>query len=69
MELEWTQEYDNAHHADWSTHTWQFYALEGEGGPEAVLSDAVEFCTALLCFAEDDESEPVGPGFPAALPN
>lgn len=47
LSLEWTQEYDNPHGADWSTHTWEFSALVGEGGPEAVLRDAVEWCEAL----------------------
>lgn len=44
--LEWTQERDNEHHADWTTFTWQFY---GESVEEA-LADAVEWCRGLLPF-------------------
>lgn len=54
LTLEWTQEGGSPHRADWTTYHWQFYALISEGGPEDVLLQAVEWCEALLPFAECD---------------
>lgn len=48
VELEWTQEHDNAHQADWITYTWQFY---GDTAEEA-LRDAVEWCEGLVPFEQ-----------------
>lgn len=42
--LEWTSEYGNDHHAEWTTYTWQFY---GDSVTEA-LYEAVAWCEGLL---------------------
>lgn len=44
--LEWGDEYDTPHHADWVTYTWRFSSETAEGA----LSDAVEWCEGLLPF-------------------
>lgn len=54
--LEWTQEYDNPHHADWVTFTWQFY---GDTVDEA-LSDAVKWCEELWPWRRCDACDGLG---------
>lgn len=46
LTLEWTQEYGNEHHADWTTHYWQFYGVT----VEEALTEAIAWCEALLPF-------------------
>lgn len=46
--LVWTSEYDNPHHADWATYTWQFY---GET-PDDALVQAVRWAEGLLPFKQ-----------------
>ena len=41
--LEWTQEYDTQHGAEWSTHTWLFYGAT----PAEVLTEASAWCQEL----------------------
>lgn len=54
--LEWTQERGNSHHADWSTHTWEFWAyVADDEGPEAAFVEAVKFCEELLPWRSDDD--------------
>lgn len=53
--LEWTQERGNNHHADWCTHTWEFYVYTPEEGPEVALAEAVAWCEALVPWRSDDD--------------
>lgn len=46
LDLEWADDRDTPHKADWATYTWQFYA---DTADEAI-SDAVAFCEGLLPF-------------------
>lgn len=55
LTLEWTQEYGTDHQADWTTYHWEFYAHEGEGGPDDVLRQAVDWCADLATFREHDD--------------
>lgn len=44
--LEWTQEYNNPHQADWVTYTWQFYGAT----VDEALADAIAWCEGLVPF-------------------
>lgn len=54
--LEWTQEYDNTHDADWVTFTWQFY---GDTVDEA-LAGAVGWCERLWPWRRCDACDGLG---------
>lgn len=49
--LEWTDEYDSRHQADYTTYSWQFY---GDTFEEAVVA-AAQWCQALAPLAKEDE--------------